>query len=96
MEVSVLREVAEEYGCQGKILEQLPAHSIHRQHDGKATHWVAIPFVIKVNSNEVRNNEPDKIDELGWFRPAEFPEPLHVGFQQTMSRYKYILEKYGA
>ena len=34
-EENVLKEVFEEYGCKGEIQEQLPAHTILREWDGK-------------------------------------------------------------
>lgn len=94
LEENVLKEVLEEYGCRGTIQEQLPAHSILREFDGKRTHWVAVPFFVKVDPSEVRNNEPHKIEELGWFRLDHLPEPLHTGFEHTYTRYRSYFEKY--
>lgn len=91
---SVLREVFEEYGCVGKIQEQLPAHSILRQVQGHTTHWVAIPFFVKVNPYEVRNNEPEKIDEIGWFTLDKLPNPLHRGFLFTFEHYREYFQRY--
>lgn len=90
----VLREVYEEYGCQGEIQEQLPAHSIIRTINSQKTHWLAVPFIIKVNRDEVKLNDKDKITEIGWFKLNKLPEPLHTGVQYTMSKFKYYLEKY--
>jgi len=42
----LLRELAEEYGCEGIIEEQLPPLSILRQHEGRTTHWVQIGFFV--------------------------------------------------
>src|SRR4051812_21604994 len=67
LEENVLKEVLEEYNCKGIIQEALPAHTVLRELDGKKTHWLAIPFFVKVNREEVKNNEPEKIEELGWF-----------------------------
>src|SRR5215213_2336602 len=39
----MLRELFEEYGVIGEIQEQVPAHSIIREQNGRTTHWVAIP-----------------------------------------------------
>jgi len=94
IEVNVLREIAEEYGCKGEIQERLPAHDIFREHDGIKTHWLAVPFFVKVNPKEVRNNEPEKIDEIGWFSLGDLPEPLHTGFQFTLNKFKEYFEKY--
>ncbi len=85
LQENVLKEVREEYGCKGAIIEQLPAVSLIRQHEGKPTYWVAVPFIIRVNPAEVRNNEPEKIDELRWFDFKKLPTPLHTGLTQTLA-----------
>lgn len=93
-EENVLKEVKEEYGVQGIIQEQLPAASQIRILEGRKTHWVVIPFVIIVNADDVRINEPEKMDDIGWFRLNSLPQPLHQGFQIGLKRYKDYLEKY--
>ncbi len=94
LEENVLQEVFEEYGCKGKIEEQLPAHDIFREQDGINTHWIAVPFIIKVDPVEVKNGEPHKIDEIGWFTLNSLPEPLHTGFSYTLKKYREIFRKY--
>lgn len=94
LEENVLKEVAEEYGCKGEIQERLPAHDIFREYDGKKTHWIAVPFFVKVDPGDVKNNEPDKIDEIGWFRLDALPEPLHTGFKITLDKFKKSFDKY--
>jgi len=94
LEDSVLREVKEEYGCKGIIQEQLPAHSVLRIHQGKKTHWIAIPFFVLVKRKEVKNNAPDKIDEISWFKLNQLPKPLHTGFNYSFQRYKKYFKKY--
>lgn len=91
---NVLKEVLEEYGCIGEIQEQLPAHDIFREIDGVKTHWVAIPFFVLVDPKQVRINEPDKIDEIGWFTLDGLPTPIHSGFQFTFERFKEHFDKY--
>jgi len=54
LEVSVMREMFEEYGIKGEIQEQLPAHSILRTENGVRTHWVAVPFFIKADIKKQR------------------------------------------
>lgn len=93
-EENVLKEVFEEYGCKGEIQEQLLAHSIFREHNSEKTHWLVIPFFVKVNPKEVKNNEPDKIDEIGWFRLGNLQKPLHTGFSFTFNKYKDYFDKY--
>lgn len=93
LQENVLKEVLEEYGCKGKIQEQLPALSIFREMNGKPTHWVAIPFFVKVDPTEVKNNEPEKMEEMGWFDFKNLPIPMHSGFQQTYEQLKPYFEK---
>jgi 8-oxo-dGTP diphosphatase len=94
LEENVLREVKEEYGCVGVIEEQLPPLDIFREHDGAKTHWVAVTFFVRVNRDEARNNEPESIDEIGWFRLDNLPAPLHTGLQHTIKTLAPYFEKY--
>jgi len=88
LEENVLQEVLEEYGCKGVIEGQLPAHDIFREQEGVKTHWLAVPFFIKINPSEVKNGEPHKIEEITWFPIDKLPKPLHTGFEYTFNRYK--------
>src|SRR3989338_8526780 len=94
LEENVLREVMEEYGAVGEIQERLPAHDIFREFDNKKTHWLAVPFFVHVRPEDVRLNEPDKMDEFGWFRLGNLPSPLHSGFQYSYSRFQEYFKKY--
>ena len=96
LEQSVLREVAEEYACQGTIDEQLPPYTLLRRASGILSHWVNIPFIIKVNRDQVRINEPDHMDELGWFSLHQLPTPLHTGAESAVARYAQYLHKYSS
>ena len=91
---SVLREVEEEYGCKGEIDVQLPSYSLLRKHEGKKTHWLQTPFIIRVDPKEVRNCEPHKIEELEWFSLDNLPEPLHPGLQYALSHYGEFFTKH--
>ncbi len=93
-EENTLKEVLEEYGCKGEIQEKLPAHSIFRELNGKKTHWLAIPFFVKINPGEEKNNIPEKIDEIGWFKLDNLPTPLHSGFYSTYTHYQEYFERY--
>lgn len=90
---NVLKEVAEEYGCQGQIIGSLRPHSIFRQLNNQVTHWLAIPYFVLVRADEVKINEPAKMDDLGWFRLEALPKPLHVGFSHTLESFRAEFNK---
>ena len=94
LEENVLKEVREEYGCVGEILEQLPAHAVVREHAGERTHWVAIPFVVRVDPAEVKNNEPHKFDVVEWFTLDNLPTPLHSVVAKEIELYGPLLQKF--
>jgi len=94
LQENVLQEVFEEYGCKGVIERGLPPIDIFREHEGQKTHWLAIPFFVRVNPNEVINGEPHKIEEIKWFPINDLPEPLHTGFASGFNKYKKYFEEY--
>lgn len=94
LEENVLKEVLEEYGCKGEIQGIVPTIDIFREHDGVKTHWIAVPFFIKVDRKEVKIMEPDKMGEIGWFTIDNLPHPLHSGFEYTFNKYKKYFKKY--
>lgn len=85
---AVLREVAEEYGVQGVIEKQLHPVSLLREHEGKRTHWITFPFVVRVPCEGVVRGDPAAMAEIGWFRLDALPSPLHSGMQVILDRYR--------
>jgi 8-oxo-dGTP diphosphatase len=94
LEKNVLQEIMEEYGCKGQILEQLPAHDIFKEQNGVMTHWLAIPFFVKIDPKEVKNGEPHKIQDITWYPINKLPTPLHTGFAYSYEKYNYFFQKY--
>jgi len=90
----VLREVFEEYGVKGEIVGSIPAHSILRENQGVKTHWLAVPFFVKVDISQVRNGDPDKIEEISFFSLDNLPSPLHTGVSFTMQKFAGYFDKY--
>ncbi|MDP3800168.1 MAG: NUDIX domain-containing protein [bacterium] len=93
-EQNVLKEVMEEYGCHGNISECLPPYSLFREWNNQKTHWLMIPFFVKVDPSQVKLNEPQSMDEIGWFELDNIPNPLHTGFAYSFNKYKDIFLKY--
>ena len=94
VQAGVLREVQEEYGLKGIIQEQLEAHSIIRTQNGIKTHWLAIPFFVKVNIKKAKIIEITKVSQIGIFTLDKLPKPLHSGVKFTMKQYLKNFQKY--
>ncbi|HUD10089.1 MAG TPA: NUDIX domain-containing protein [Candidatus Saccharimonadales bacterium] len=78
LEKAVRREVKEEYGADIKRLQFAGYLDVHRTlDDGTPTHWVCIMHAAEVDPKQAKNNEPYKIDEIGWFEIDKLPSPLH-------------------
>lgn len=93
-EEALWRELQEEYGCAGVIDEALPVRSRIRQHGDVATHWVTFPYIVRVNRDEVKMNEPDMMTEIGWFRLDDLPQPLHSIVEKQFQEWKDIFASY--
>lgn len=90
----VLREVKEEWGVKGVIQEQLGTHSIFRIQNGVKTHWLVVPFFIKVDVRKAQIMEPAKFSEMGLFKLKKLPRPLHSGAKYTMKHYASTFKKF--
>jgi len=81
-EQTVTREIKEEYGADASDLRFLKVFDAHRTlSDGTPTHWVAVVYMALVDPKQVINNEPYKIDEIGWFKLDALPSPLHSQYK---------------
>lgn len=87
------RELLEEFGCTGKVEYEFPASTRVFEKDGKTNHWVVLRFLIRVNHEDVRNNEPRSIDEVSWFTLDNLPEPLLPGLAEDLKDHKELLLK---
>lgn len=92
---NVSREVLEEYGARAQKIDFLGYHDVLRNlGDGTPTHWLLLSFAVLVDRAEVRNNEPEVIDEIGWFTLSSLPSPLHSQQLPYFERYKAELNQF--
>lgn len=82
------KEIKEEYGTTVLNYEFLGFRGVHREHQGQKTHWIALDFKVLVDRSQVRNGEPDKFDEIGWFSLDKMPEMLHSQLPFFLNKYK--------
>lgn len=87
VEETLRKEIEQEY-CTTILAEEfLGFRDVHRTHEGKKTHWIALDFKVLVDRDKVKNGEPEKFDAVEWFRLDALPTPLH-------SQFPYFLKKY--
>ncbi len=82
------KEIREEYSADVLEAEFLGFRDVHRTHEGKKTHWVALDFKVLVDPKQVKNGEPHIFDEVRWFRLGALPENIHSQFPIFLDKYR--------
>lgn len=77
IEKNLRNEIREEYGTDVLDFEFLGFRDVHREQDGRKTHWVALDFKVLVDRAKVQNGEPRKFDEVKWYTLDTMPSPVH-------------------
>lgn len=88
VEETLRKEIKEELCADILESEFLGYRDAHREHEGEKTHWISLDFKVRVDRSQVKNGEPHKFDEIGWFKIGEFPEPLHSMLPISLEKYK--------
>lgn len=73
----VRTEIKEEYCTDVLETEFLGFRDVHREHQGRSTHWIALDFKVKIDPDKVANGEPDILEEVRWFTFDTLPTELH-------------------
>jgi len=75
---AVKREIKEEYCADAEEIQFVTMTNVLRtREDGVQTHWIALVHTAKVDPSQVQIGEPTEMDDIGWFKPDGFPEPMH-------------------
>lgn len=82
-------EIGEEY-CITKFSSKFVGYNeTFRVINDKKVHWVHLHFLVEVlDPSEVKNGEPHKFDEIGWFRLDALPSPLHSATAADLIQFK--------
>ncbi|MGB2580187.1 MAG: NUDIX domain-containing protein [Minisyncoccia bacterium] len=88
VEGTLKKEVLEEYCTDVLEYQTLGYRDVHREHAGRRTHWIALDFLVHVDRDKVKNGEPHKFDDIGWFTLNNLPAPLHSQFPTFLKLYK--------
>ena len=81
----------EEYCTDVIEYEFLGFRDVHREHNGKKTHWISLDFKVLVDRNKVGNGEPHKFEAVEWFTLNNLPTPLHSQFPTFLKLHKLRL-----
>jgi len=87
----VKREIKEETNINIDVWGYLP-HTDHMIKKEKQ-HWVSINFIATYKSGKLKNMEPHKCDELGWFPLNKLPKKVNQTTRESIKNYldkKYI------
>ncbi len=88
------KEVKEEYCTDVLDYEFLGYRDVHREHEGKPTHWVALDFKARIDPTKIANGEPHKFDEVAFFTFETMPEQVHSQFPNFLKLYRDKLETF--
>ncbi|MCX6723271.1 MAG: NUDIX domain-containing protein [Candidatus Staskawiczbacteria bacterium] len=88
VEDTLKKEIKEEYCTDALGCEFLGYRDVHRERTGVKTHWIALDFKVEVDRNKVKNGEPHKFEEIGWFKLDNLPPPLHSQVPNALNLYK--------
>ncbi len=97
-ETAMKRELFEEYGCKpmkwcfGGVVNAV------REQGGKGSHWLVLTYLVRVNPDEVKIMEPEKLVAGKWFDLEELKamktEELHSFFWADFESVKEAWEEY--
>ena len=87
VEGTLRKEIKEEYCADVLDFEFLGYEDVHRENNGKKTHWVSLEFKVRVDREKVKNGEPHKFDEIGWFSLDDLPQPLHSYLPKSLEAF---------
>ncbi len=94
IEQNMLRELKEEYNVEPIDYEFMGYFDAFRESpDGLLSHWLAMCFAVKIDPTKVKINEPEMVDDSGWFSLDALPQPLHSQFDYLMSKFGDKLKK---
>lgn len=88
VDLTIHKEIKEEYCTEVIDYQFLGYRDVHRVHDSKKTHWIALDFKVHINREHVSNREPHKFDEIKWFKLGDLPINIHSQLPNFLKLYK--------
>lgn len=79
---AVKREIREEVGLE---IERLRPLGIVEMIGVDDQHWVSPIYLAEARPGDAVNNEPEKLEAIGWFAPDAPPAPLAMAARQALA-----------
>lgn len=92
VENTIRKEIQEEYCTDILDCEFLGYRDVHRQHQKKPTHWIALDFKVRVDPAKVKNGEPDMFQKVKLFTFDTMPKNVHSQLPTFLKLYRKKLE----
>ena len=88
VEDTLRNEIKEEYCTDVVSFDYLGYRDVHREHNGKKTHWITLDFKVLVKPEMVKNGEPHKFEKVDWFTFDALPQNIHSQLPNFFKKYK--------
>ena len=92
IEDTIRKEIQEEYSTNVLDFEFLGYRDVHREHQGRPTHWIALDFKVRIDPTKIKNGEPHKFEEVKLFTLNTIPDNVHSQFPNFLSLYRKRIE----
>lgn len=88
---AIRREIKEEFDIEIEVIELLDAvdHILPEEQQ----HWVSPSFICRLKAGEPRILEPDKCDEICWFKIDDIPQNITKATEINLADYKEYLRR---
>ncbi|MEX2028971.1 MAG: NUDIX domain-containing protein [Candidatus Paceibacterota bacterium] len=87
-EETLRAELKEEYCAENIQYFFLGFNDSFREQNGKKVHWIQLHYLVEIDPEEIKNGEPHKFDEIGWFMLDDLPHPLHSQTLKELELYR--------
>jgi ADP-ribose pyrophosphatase YjhB (NUDIX family) len=87
IEDTLRKEIKEEYCTDVLSFKLLGPTESFREFNGHKSHWIHLHFLAEIDGDKVKNGEPHKFDEIGWFTLNNLPSPLHSQTSGDLKRF---------
>lgn len=86
IEDAVKREVREEIGVDIELIKSL-GFTNHYMNEEKQ-HWLSLNYLAKITNGEPKNLEPEKHEEMKWFRLDDLPPNIAENTSKLLNEYQ--------